>query len=72
MLKRLAARTSLRSRRLKLRLFISSARKTGKAIDLFPDRKAAEAMLAACLADEPGWVGELSVERVELDAGSLN
>ena len=45
---------------------------TGKAIELFPDREAAEAMLVECLADEPEWADVLSVERVELAAGSLN
>jgi hypothetical protein len=43
---------------------------TDRAIDLFPDREAAEAMLADCLADEPGWADVLSVERIELEVGS--
>ncbi len=45
---------------------------TEKAVERFPDREAAEAMLADCLADEPEWADVLSVERVELAAGSLN
>lgn len=44
----------------------------GQAIDLFLDRKAAEAVLADCLADEPEWAYVLSVERVELEVGSPN
>ena len=46
---------------------------TRQAIDLFLDRKDAEAMLAKCLVDEPQWVDVLSVERIELEAeSSLN
>jgi hypothetical protein len=41
-----------------------------EALELFPNREAAEAMLADCLADEPEWVDVLMVERVEFEAGS--
>ena len=45
---------------------------TDRAVELFLDREDAEMMLADCVADEPEWACVLSVERIELDAGSLN
>jgi hypothetical protein len=43
-----------------------------RVLDFFPDRQAAEAMLAEVFGDEPDWESILRIERIELVSGAQN
>jgi hypothetical protein len=46
--------------------------KIQRVIEFFPDRQAAEAMLAEVLGDEPHRADVLHVEQIELHSGTAN
>jgi hypothetical protein len=45
---------------------------SGKTLDLFVTREAAQAELREILVDEPGWVDVLHVESIQLDEQNVS
>jgi hypothetical protein len=45
---------------------------TEEAVELFPTREEAEAIVQAWDRDEPAWQGLLRVEKIELRTGTAN
>jgi hypothetical protein len=45
---------------------------TEEAVELFPSREEAEAIVQACDRDEPDQAGALRVEKIEFQTGTAN